>query len=119
MSYLKQRIQAFKVAFAGLFAGLRHETHMRLHAAAAIMVILLALNFSVTRLEWFVILICIALVISLELVNSALERLCDLVHPQQHPAVKHIKDLAAAAVLVAALASAVIGLLIFVPHFLS
>ena len=61
--------------------------------------------------------ICIALVISLEAVNTALEYLTDLVSPERHPLAGKAKDVAAAAVLIAAIGSAIVGLLIFVPKF--
>lgn len=118
MSFLSNRINAFKVAFSGLFEGMKKETHLRMHFAAGLMVVFMALHFSVSKTEWFVLILCIGLVIALELVNSALEHMCDLLMPEQHPGIKHIKDLAAAAVLVAAISAAIVGLMVFIPYLL-
>ena len=74
------------------------------------------LGFGITRSEWMAIVICIGLVIAAELFNSAIERLVDLVSPQRHPVAGQVKDIAAGAVLVCALAAMVVGLIIFVPY---
>jgi diacylglycerol kinase len=82
----------------------------------------MSLFLKITFTEWFIILLCIALVVSFEILNSALERLCDFVEDDFHPIIKTIKDMSAAAVLWTSLASAIIGLLIFLPkitHLLS
>lgn len=107
----------FKVAFQGILYALKHETHMKIHALAAIAVIALATYFSVSSLEWIVLLICIGAVLSAEIFNSALEKLCDTLHPERAEGIKHVKDMAAGAVLVVAILSAVIALIVFVPYF--
>ena len=76
-----------------------------------------ALKVSVT--EWMILLSCIGLVVSLEMVNSTIEKICDHVNPHIHPSIKIIKDIAAGAVLWSALISAIIGLIIFLPKIVS
>lgn len=73
-------------------------------------------GFGITRGEWTAIVICIGLVIAAELFNSAIERLVDLVSPQRHPVAGQVKDIAAGAVLVCALAAIVVGLIVFIPY---
>jgi diacylglycerol kinase len=117
MSFLKNRIKAFGFAFAGLLQAFRTEIHLKIHLLAAIVVVDLGLYFSITKAEWFAILFCIGLVICTELINSAIERLCDKLMPEFNPNVKYIKDVAAAAVLIASLIALIIGLMIFLPYF--
>jgi diacylglycerol kinase len=113
MSYLKKRNQAFKYAFSGLVASLKTEAHMRLHAVAAISATILALYFDISKTEWLAIILCISAVMVTELINTALERICDLVQPDYNASIKYIKDICAAAVLLSSLAALIIGILIF------
>jgi len=83
------------------------------------MVVVAGLVFGVSRMEWAVLLLCIALVIGLEMLNSSVERICNMYTTDFHPAIKIIKDLAAAAVLWAALMAFLVGLIIFVPHLVT
>jgi diacylglycerol kinase len=116
MSYIKDRSSAFAYAFAGIREALK-EPNLKIHVVAMIGVVGFAFYFKVTPVEWCILLICCALVISLELINSAIERLCDRVEPEIHPKIKFVKDVSAGAVLVAALTSAVIGSIIFYGYF--
>ena len=112
-------LTAFKHAFHGLFHFLLNDRNGKLHFAAAVLVSAAGFYFHLSNIEWMVLLICFALVISFEMCNHALENICDLVQPDQHPLVKTAKDVAAAAVLWSAIISAIIGLLIFVPKIVS
>lgn len=109
-------IQSFKNAINGLSVALRQERNMQIHMVVAIFVLLLGwvLNFSLK--EWALVLLCIGAVISLELINTAIEELCDLVEPNYHSSIRKIKDICAAAVTIVSLVAAIIGSLIFVPH---
>lgn len=86
--------------------------------AVAICVVLIAWAFHVSASEWIVLLACIASVLSLEMINSSIEKICNLVHPTYHPAIKTIKDMAAAAVLFVSIITAIIGAIIFIPKIL-
>lgn len=107
--------KGFLYAFNGLIVFFRHERNGRVQLVVAILVIVVGLIFSVSRTEWIVLLFCIASVLSLEMINSAIEKLCNLVHPKYHPAVKVIKDISAGAVLWFSVISAIIGFIIFLP----
>lgn len=85
----------------------------------AVLVILLAILLKVSVVEWCILLLCIASVLTAELLNTSLELKTDLLSPGYHETAKHIKDTAAAAVLVVAIISAVIGLIIFIPKSLA
>jgi diacylglycerol kinase (ATP) len=116
MGFFNNRYRAFGYAFSGLVSAFRNELHVKLHAISALLVIGLGFYCHVTVTEWLLLLGCISLVICTELMNSALERLCNLVSPGQHPAVKYIKDVAAAAVLISCVLAVITGILVFLPH---
>lgn len=113
----QRRYQALLAALAGLRWALR-ESHFRIHLSAAAVVILLAICTGLGAMQWTVLLLCIALVMAFEAMNSALEALADALHPDEHRLVGQAKDMAAAAVLVSALISVVVALLIFIPAWL-
>src|SRR4051812_13696248 len=100
MSYFKKRGQSFKYAVSGLIQALGKERNLQLQALLGIAVVMAAVYFRVNKNDWFILGLCCTLVISLELVNSAVEKLCDLVKPEQHSGIGYIKDVMAAAVLV-------------------
>ena len=77
--------------------------------------IILGFTVSLSSSQWLLVLFCIGLVISLEMINSAIERFCDLLTTDFHPGIKIIKDVAAGAVLIASITSLIIGLIIFIP----
>lgn len=116
MGFFNNRCRAFGHAITGLVSAFKNELHVRLHVAAALTVIGLGFYWNVTATEWGLLLGCIALVICAELINSALERLCNLVSPARHPAVKYIKDVAAGAVLVSCIVAVITGILVFWPY---
>ena len=75
--------------------------------------------FGITKAEWLAVIICIGMVITAELFNSAIERLVDMVSPQWQSIAGEVKDIAAGAVLVTAIAAAIVGLIVFVPYLLN
>lgn len=112
---LKQRIKSFTYAFNGLRLLILLEHNARIHAVATICVISMGWVYKISVNEWIAIILAIALVVAFEITNSAIEKLADVVSPNYHPAIKNVKDLAAAAVLVSAMAAFIIGLIIFIP----
>lgn len=103
-------------AWAGIVQALRSERHMKVHLAALILVVVAGWWFGLDRLEWIAILLVSGLVISMELINSALEESLDHLHPDLHPAIGRAKDMASGAVLVAAIIALGIAALIFLPR---
>jgi undecaprenol kinase len=95
----------------------RHERNFRIHLLAAIIVIIASIWTGLSQMEWFIVLILIGGMFALEIVNSAIERVVDLVTSEHLPLAKQAKDLAAGAVLIYAIISAVIGLLLFIPKW--
>lgn len=108
-------IRSFRYAFQGLFYAAYTQLNFRFHLVAAILAIVMGYFFHVSVTEWVWIGLVIAMVISAELFNTAVERVVDLVSPQWNDKAKQAKDLSAAAVLVIAIIAFVIGMVIFVP----
>ncbi|MGH7256441.1 MAG: diacylglycerol kinase [Nitrospirales bacterium] len=111
-------VKKFQYAWAGLKAAVVREQSLRIQSLAGIVVVVTGAVVGLTRLEWAFVVAAVGAVLSLELVNSAVEKALDLLHPHEHEQVRFVKDVLAAAVLLASLAAAVIGLLIFLPHVL-
>lgn len=112
----ESRPAAFRHAFAGLAYLLRSQPNARIHAVITAIAVTLGLALGFTRIEWALLIGAIGLVWLAELFNTAVEALVDLVSPEHHRLAGASKDLAAAAVLVAALTSLLIGLLLFLPR---
>ncbi len=107
---------SFKYAFTGLIDAVKEEPKLRFHFLAAIIALVLSYSLQISRLDWIIIILLIGFVISLELTNTAIEAVVDHFTDKQHPGAKLAKDISAAAVLVAAITSVVVGLLIFLPY---
>jgi len=106
-------LSAFRYAFAGILHALKTQRNARIHVVIGTLAILLAVWLGLSPVEWAVLALTIGLVIAAELTNSAVETLVDLVSPGYHPQAKIIKDVAAGAVMVAAITSVVVGLFLF------
>ncbi|HTH30540.1 MAG TPA: diacylglycerol kinase family protein, partial [Lacibacter sp.] len=94
------------------------EVNMRIHVAEAVLACIAGFYFNLSAVEWTIIILCIVLVISFELINTAIEELCNMIHPEQHPVIKKIKDISAGAVLLAATGSVIAALIIFLPKII-
>jgi diacylglycerol kinase (ATP) len=107
---------AFRCAFAGLVDLLRTQPHARWHLLASVGVVGLGLVLGLTRGEWLALVLAMGLVWVAEAVNTAIELACDAITLEQHPLIGRAKDLAAAAVLLAAFFAVVVGGLVFGPR---
>jgi diacylglycerol kinase len=114
----KERYNSFGYAGQGLKALFRTEHNAWLHTAIAVAVLIAAVILKVSRTEAIVLVSTIAFVFVTEVLNTAIEKLADFISPQKHPQIGLVKDLAAAAVLIAAISAVVIGAIIFLPKFL-
>lgn len=112
---ISKRLKSFKHAFNGLSILIKEEHNSRIHLLAMVIAIVLGSIFKIQTYEWIGIILSIGLVISLELINSAIENLSDFSTKEKHQLIKKTKDLAAAGVLWSSLAALAIGLTIFVP----
>ncbi|CAH2715437.1 Undecaprenol kinase [Neobacillus rhizosphaerae] len=111
-------ISSFSFAVSGIMTALKTERNMRIHFISSVIVLVLSFYFSITKMEWLFILFVIGGMFALELINTAIERVVDLVTVEYHPLAKQAKDLAAGAVLVYAALAVAIGIVIFLPYAL-
>jgi len=108
--------RSFACAFRGLFSLLATQRCARIHAVATVAVIILGIITGLSRVEWCLIIFACAAVWSAEALNTAVEFLGDSVTREHHPLIGKAKDIAAGAVLVAAIAAVIVGALVFGAH---
>jgi len=111
-------IRSFQYALQGLLSAIRSEANLRFHIVAAVIVITTGLWLQIETVEWCIVVLCIGAVFGFELINTSIEQLCNHVTAEEHPSIKKVKDISAAAVLLVSLASAVAGLIIFLPKLI-
>jgi diacylglycerol kinase (ATP) len=115
----RKRGKSFVYAFAGLRKLISEEHNARIHTVAALAAILLGFLFGISAHEWCIIVLCIGSVIAAEAFNSAIEALADKVETKHDALIGRAKDMAAGGVLITAIASATIGLIIFLPYLIA
>lgn len=106
---------AFKYAFNGIVNAIKEERNMKIHLVAVIVVIFLGFVYKISKVEWMICIVLFGLVISSELINTAIEKTVDLVTREENELAKVAKDVAAGAVLVNAVISVVIAVIIWFP----
>ena len=106
------------VAQEGIRTFFRTERNGRIQGLIAIITVVLGFMFGIEPREWIWVLGCIVMVISLEMINSAIEKICNIITTDYSPAIKTIKDMAAGAVLFSSIVAAIIGSIIFLPYIL-
>ncbi len=111
----KKIINSFKYAIEGIIASFKSERNMKIHVLATIIVVILGLILKINIVEWCFCIISIVLVISAELLNTAIENIVDMISPEKNEKAKLIKDISAGAVLVLAIGAFIIGMIIFIP----
>jgi diacylglycerol kinase len=112
-------IKSFANAFRGLKDCLIHEKNFQIQYVIALLAVGAGIFFSLSATEWMIILICFSVVLSFEIINSAIEKLCDLVCADFNLTIKKVKDMAASAVLLSAIITFIIGCIIFLPKIKS
>jgi len=112
---LSERVHSIAVAWRGIVDFFKSEHNAIIYLIITIVVIGLGCWLSISKSEWIIIILAIGLVFSAELINTAIEKLADEITHEYSETVKKIKDLSAAAVLILAITSAIIGLIIFIP----
>lgn len=114
--FFKGRLKSFRYAFKGAFLLLRTEHSVIAQFIIAILSIFFGFLFGITKTEWLFQILTIGLVLSIEGLNTAIEKLCDFIHPDYHKHIGFIKDIAAGAVTFAALTAVVVVLIIYSPY---
>lgn len=116
---IKKFINSFKYPISGLRYAYKNEQNLEVDIGIAVLVVILGFLFKISVSEWAILTITVGLVISFELINTALEAVVDLITDKYHPLAKVAKDTSAAAVLVLAIVSIIEGLIIFLPKIIS
>lgn len=114
----KKLRNSFKYAFSGIKLCINDEQNMLIHFTMATLVIICGFIFKISKIEWIICLMLIGIVMMMELLNTAIENVCDAVTDKENKYIKIAKDTAAGAVLVISIISAIIGLMIFIPRLM-
>lgn len=112
---MKKRIQSFVYAGRGIWSVFSSEPNMQIHIFISILVLIFGFVFQISATEWMLCLLCMGLVVGMEMINTAIENVVNLVSPDFHPLAGKAKDIAAGAVLICAIISVIVGLIIFLP----
>jgi len=112
---MKTFLRSARFASQGIIDFFSKQRNAKIQTVMGLTAITLGFIVSISPYQWLLVLFCIGLVISLEMINSAIEIFCDMVTTSFHPKIRLIKDVAAGAVLVASIVSLIIGLIIFIP----
>lgn len=118
MFSLRRFLRSLKHALAGLDYVLRHERNFQVEILVAFLVGVAGLVLNVDRVEWIIVVFIVFWVLALELANTAVERIINVLKPTLHPYARVIKDVMAASVLMSAIAATLIGMAIFLPYIL-
>ena len=111
-------IKSFKYAIQGIQTGIKEEKNMKVHILIMLLVIIAGIILKINKIEWLICIILFGFVISLELINTAIENIVDFITLEKNEKAKIIKDTSAGAVLISAITSAIIGLIIFIPKIM-
>jgi len=109
------RKQSFEYAFAGFKSMWQLEINFRIHTIISMVVVCLGFILKINNVEWIAVVLCSASVLSAEIINTAIEQLCDIISKEKRSEIKLIKDISAASVLILAVGSIIIGSIIFIP----
>ncbi|QRM90750.1 diacylglycerol kinase family protein [Lacinutrix sp. WUR7] len=114
-SFLVNRIKSVKYAFKGAFLLITTENSIKVQFCIGIIMTILGFYYQLSSTEWIIQILCIALILALEGMNTAIEEIADFIHPEHHTKIGIIKDLAAGAVFIFAIAASIIGCIIYIP----
>ena len=117
-SFFTGRLKSIGFAFKGAYKLITTEHSVMVQSTIAVLLIIAGFVFEISRIEWMMQLLAFGLVLGIESLNTAVEKLADFIHPEFHNKIGFIKDIAAGAVLFSAMAAIAIGLLIYVPKFM-
>lgn len=117
--YIVERLSSFKFAFNGLKVLLKEEHNARLHVLAGLCAVIFGIVFSISALEWILVTMLIGFVFAMEILNTSIENIADYVSPDHHEKIGIIKDLGAAAVLIASFTALIVGGIIFIPKMIA
>ena len=115
--FIINRIKSIGFAFKGALLLLKNEASIQVQSSIAVLVTFAGFYFEISAIEWMIQLLVIAVVMSAEALNSAIEEIADFIHPEHHNRIGYIKDVAAGAVFFAGIAAIIIACIIYIPKF--
>ena len=119
MIRIKRLVKSFQYALRGFVKTFKEEQNLQIQTIIGIIVIGLAMILDIEKIEWIFLILVIGLVILMELANSAVERITDVLKPRINGYVKEIKDIMAAEVMLSSILAIIVGVIIFWPYFLN
>jgi diacylglycerol kinase len=114
----RARLKSFVYAWEGIVCFFRKEHNAHIHLAATVLVLVLSVTLGVNKWEAIAVVFSIAIVLITEMVNTAIEKTMDFISVEEHPQIKLVKDITAGAVLIASIAAAIVGCIIFIPKLI-
>jgi len=117
-SFITGRLKSLTFAVKGAYKLITTEHSVMVQSTIVLLMIIAGFVFHISRIEWMLQILAFGLVLAIESINTAVEKIADFIHPEFHEKIGFIKDIAAGAVMFAAAAAFVIGLLIYVPKIL-
>ena len=117
-SFITGRFKSMGFAVKGVFKLITTEHSVMVQSSLAVLLIIAGFVFHISREEWMMQILAFGLVLSIEGLNTAVEKIADFIHPEFHDRIGFIKDIAAGAVMFAAMAAIAVGMLIYIPKFL-
>jgi diacylglycerol kinase (ATP) len=117
-TFLSGRLKSIGFAFRGMLKLITTEHSVMVQFSIGILMVVAGFYFSISRIEWILQTLAIGLVLGVESLNTAVEKIADFIHPDYHERIGFIKDIAAGAVFFAALTAIATGLMIYVPKFI-
>ncbi len=114
-SFLKNRLKSIGYAFKGAYQLITTEASVKVQLFIGVIMTISGIYFHLTAFEWVIQTLVIALIMALEGMNTAIEEIADFIHPEHHPKIGLIKDIAAGAVFIFAVAAVIIGLIMYIP----
>jgi diacylglycerol kinase len=115
---MKRIIRSFGHAVRGLLHCIQKEKNFQIQLGCGCIAISAGIFFHLTGMEWCIVLLCITMVLSMEMLNTAIEHICNIIQKEYHPAIGILKDISAGAVLVSACSTLICSGLIFIPKIL-
>lgn len=115
-SFLYKRLKGCGYALKGAVTLLKTEASIQVQAFIAVVMTVAGFFFEISAIEWTIQITAIGLIMSLEGMNTAVEAIADFIHPEFHKKIGHIKDIAAGAVFITAIAAVVVGCIIYIPY---
>ncbi len=116
-SFVKGRIKSLKYALIGVYKLITTEHSIMVQFSIGVLVSVLGFIFDITKTEWMLQTLAIGIVLAIEGLNTAVEKIADFIHPDHHEKIGFIKDIAAGAVTFAAISAVIIGMIIYIPYF--